>query len=146
MKFSSDIFILDMSVLAKCFFKEEDSEKANSFLQALHQEKIKIVLPEIGFSEFASACWKYVRKQIISIDEALARVDSFIKLPLQWYPDKELLEVALENGYYYGISVYDALYVSLAEVYVAPLVTADKNLYRACHKRFDFIEYLPDMK
>ncbi len=146
MKFSSDTFILDNSVLAKCFFTEEGTDKANCFLEALHQGKIKIIIPEIGFAEFGNTCWKHVRKELISIDEALGFVDSLVKLPVQWYPDSELLDVALENGYHYGISVYDALYVSLAEVYVAPLVTADKNLFEACRKRFDFIEFLGDMK
>lgn len=146
MEFSSDIFILDNSVLAKCFFKEKGTEEANFFLRGLDQGEIKIILPEICFAEFGSTCLKQVRRRIISIDEALRHVDSLIKLPVQWFPDRELLNVAVENAYYFDISIYDALYVSLAEVYVSPLVTADKALYNACHGRFDFIEFLEDVK
>ena len=145
MEFSSDIFVLDNSVLVKCFFNEEGTEKAASFLQGFREKRIRIVLPEFALSEFANTCLKKVRKKIALMSQALRHLNALVELPLEWYRDRELLDVALENGYFFGISVYDALYVSLAEIYMAPLVTADKALYKACHGRFDFIEYLGEM-
>ena len=69
-----------------------------------------------------------------------------MKLSLERYSDRELSDVALENALQYGISVYDALYVSLAEIYVAPLVTADETLFKACKGRFDFILSLEEIR
>ena len=145
MEFSSDTFVLDASVFAKWFFVEEMSEKAIPFMEALRNQKIRVVLPEGCLLEFNSICIKKVRRRTLSLDEALQHLDSMLGLPIVWYPDRELLDVSLENSFHFEISAYDALYVSLAEVYVAPLVTADKGLFRACKGRFDFIEYLGDL-
>lgn len=64
---------------------------------------------------------------------------------LQRYADFELADVALENALRFNISAYDGLYLALAEIYVAPLVTADETLLQACRGRFDFIESLKDL-
>jgi len=141
-----DTFILDASVGVKWFFHEEASDKALTFLERLDQKKIRIVVPEIFYMELASACWKREKKREISEEYAIKiphRIESF---SLEKYPDYELFGVALDNALHYEISVYDAVYLSLAEIYLAPLVTADQMLLKACQGRFDFIESLRDVK
>lgn len=137
--------IIDASVGAKWFLGEEFSEIANRLKEDAAQEKIEIVVPEFFYSEMANIFWKEVRKKKMKIRDAQEGMDRLMGLPLQKYADQELSDVALDNALQFGISVYDALYLSLAEVYVSPLITADKELFKACHKRFDFIEYLGDL-
>ncbi|MBI3999283.1 MAG: hypothetical protein HY351_01590, partial [Candidatus Omnitrophica bacterium] len=60
--------------------------------------------------------------------------------------DKELADVAVENAIQYEVTVYDGLYVALAEIYVAPLVTADNGILKALKNRFDFILPLEEIK
>ena len=57
-----------------------------------------------------------------------ARVDA-AELRIQRYPHRPLLERAWELRNY--LSVYDAVYVALAELLEAPLVTCDARLARA---------------
>lgn len=138
----SDTFVLDASVGAKWFFQEELEERALRLKEGFQNKEIKVIVPEIFFAELANACWKRVQRKLISIEDAVMHLDIMMKLPLKVYSIRELADVALENALRFGISVYDALYLSLAEVYVCPLITADKALFKACRRRFDFIEFL----
>ena len=139
-------WILDASVGAKWIFEEEMSDKAGWFLEQIHQKEIEGIVPEFFFSEISNVCWVKVRKNIASIDYAMDALDKIFSFPLLACSDKELSDVALENALRFKISAYDGLYLALAEVYVAPLVTADETLFNVCHKRFEFIEFLGDIK
>lgn len=141
-----DYVVLDASVGVKWFFKEEGWEKAAFFKSQFLEQQIKIVVPEIFYAELASACFKRVRRKILSTEQAMAYLDEAIDLPLQRYSDHELSDVAMGNALQYRISVYDALYLSLAEIYTSPLITADRALLKACGGRFDFIESLEDFE
>ena len=140
------IFVLDASVGVKWCHQEELSEKASHFLERLIRREIRIVVPEFFFVEFANVCVKRLNKKMITPDQALSDLDETLKLSLESYPDRELSDVALENALRLGISAYDGLYIALAEIYVAPLVTADEMLFKACRKKFDFIESLREVK
>lgn len=141
-----DQVIIDACVGAKWFLEEEFKEKADALLERALQREIKLIVPEFFYSELGSILWKGVRKKLVAVRRAQEILNRTMELPLQTYSDRELSDVAMDNAMIFGISVYDALYLSLAEVYVAPLITADKALFKACHKRFDFIEYLGDLK
>ena len=139
-----DSFILDASVGIKCLFTEELTEKAKSLLLKFKQNKIKIIVPELFYSEVANTCWLKSRKKLITPAEAIEGLDYLAGLPFKRYSDFELADVALENALRFNISAYDGLYLALAEVYVTPLVTADDALLKACRGRFDFIESLSE--
>lgn len=79
-------------------------------------------------------------------DHVSKMIDELARLPLEQYSDSELFDVAFDNAIQLKISAYDAIYVSLAEIYVAPLVTADDELIKACKNRFDFILPLGKLK
>lgn len=139
-------YIVDASVGVKWLFREKMHEKAMAFVEGLRKKKFQIVVPEIFYSELASACWKRARKKIVSMEQAVTAHEFVMSLPLMRYSDHELSDVALENALQYQISTYDGLYITLAEIYLAPLVTADDNLLAKCQKRFEFIEHLADIE
>lgn len=140
-------YIIDASVGTMWIIKEEGSSKAVRFLEHVGLNKCRLIVPEFFYCEVGNACWKGVQMKRLSWKDAVVGLDRILDLNLQRRSDSEFADVALENALYYRISVYDALYISLAETYVAPLVTADKNLIRACRaKKFDFIESLEEIK
>ena len=139
-------YILDASVGAKWFFQEDLDEKARSFDRLLRTKEIAILVPEIFYPEIANTCWKRVRRGILSHADAWDAFDRLMTLPLESHSVRELSEGALDNALEYSISVYDALYLTLAEIYFASFVTADEGLLKACRGRFDFIESLRDVK
>lgn len=141
-----DTVVVDASVGVKWFFEEELSEKALDCLGMFDKNKLNIVVPEIFYSEIASACWKRARKKSITIERAIRAQDRLMSFSFEKYSDRELSDVALTNALQFGISVYDGLYLALAEVYFSPLITADKALFNKCKGKFDFIEYLGDFE
>jgi predicted nucleic acid-binding protein len=53
------------------------------------------------------------------------------QFPAQWHPQHALLDAAFAIAVAAGITVYDALYISLAELLHAPCITADRRLVEA---------------
>ena len=140
-------YVLDASVGVKWSLDEEDSDKAAGFLDLLDRRHIKIIVPELFYCEIGSAFWKAWKSKKIKFEEAIQSVDWILSFRFIRRRDSEFADVALENAMQYKISVYDAIYVSLAETYLAPLITADESLVRVCRaKGFDFIESLKEVK
>ena len=78
---------------------------------------------------------------MIGADRAAdARLD-LADLPLRRYPHVPLLERAWELRD--NVSAYDAMYVALAELLDAPLVTCDASLARAAGVRAQIEVYAP---
>lgn len=143
---SVEQFVFDASVVAKWFFEEELKEEADFLFERVKRNEIAIVVPETLYVELASVFRKKVQQKIVTLHDALETFDRAMGFPFKSYPTQEICDVALENALHFGITVYDALYLSVAEIYVAPFVTADRSLFQACRGRFDFIEYLGDLK
>ncbi|OGX03416.1 MAG: hypothetical protein A3G87_09165 [Omnitrophica bacterium RIFCSPLOWO2_12_FULL_50_11] len=132
-------WIVDASVAAKWFFEEELQGQALALYRRLKDKEIEVIVPDLFYIEMASICRERIRRKMIRSHEASRIFKELIDIPLQRYSDYELSDIALENAVQFGISVYDAIYLSLAEIYVAPLVTADELLIKSCHRKFDFI-------
>lgn len=139
-------FIIDASVGAKWVFEEELSDKAALLLKRIREKEIEIIVPGIFYAELASTCWLKVKRKLATVEESVQALDNLLGSKLYFYSDHELSDVALENALRFDISVYDGMYLALAEIYLAPLVTADQKLLQACQKRFEFIESLRDLK
>lgn len=138
--------IVDASVGCKWFFEENLHEKACQLLTSGKNKECILTIPEFFYLEFSNICWKRVRRGMIHSLIASRILDRALNLPLDRYPDKELAGAALENACLFGVTVYDGLYLSLAEFYTAPLITADEQLIEACRrKRFEFIEPLSEL-
>lgn len=85
--------------------------------------------PHLADIEIVQALRRYVREGEISADEAVAALDDFRALDLQRHAHEPLLDRvwALRQNF----SAYDAVYVALAEILDADLLTCDRPLSRA---------------
>jgi predicted nucleic acid-binding protein len=64
-----------------------------------------------------------------SLQQELKEISGeILNLPLNIIPSKSILQLAIDIGIKYGITVYDAVYVSVAKIYETKLVTADERL------------------
>lgn len=132
-------FVVDASVGAKWYFEEESQDIALTLLARAKNKEIKLIVPGLFYLEVGNICWKRFRRRIIQFDDAVAVLDKISRLPMERHSDHELAAAALENAIRFDIPIYDGIYVALAEVYVAPLVTADEGILRATKGRFDFV-------
>lgn len=120
--------VIDASVLVKFFIPEILSEKAEELNARIMEGDLRLLAPDLIFSEVGNILWKKHRKKELSRAEAEEIVDAVVSLPLEIEASKALLPFAVDLGLAYGITVYDALYVSLAKVQETILITADKKL------------------
>ena len=85
--------------------------------------------PHLVDVEVANGLRRAVATGLIGTDRALDALVDLDAMPIVRYPHGELLRRAWELRD--NLSVYDAVYVTLAELLGAPLVTCDRRLARA---------------
>jgi len=122
-------FVIDASVAVKWYIPEPFSEQAVYYLELLREGKAKLLAPELIIAELGNVLWKkelsgeLARDEIQLIGETMA--NSF---PAELTEARLLLPAALELALDLKLTVYDSLYLALAIVKRATLVTADKKL------------------
>ena len=120
--------VIDASVLVKFFIPEILSKKAEELNARIMEGDLRLLAPDLIFAEVGNILWKKHRRKELSRAEAEEIVDAVVSLPMEIETSKALLPFAVDLGLAYGITVYDALYVSLAKVHETILITADKKL------------------
>ncbi len=91
------------------------------------REAFEPVAPAFIQIEVADALWKYVRAGQVDLEDAVEGAAVLVKL-MNLYPDEDLLASAQRLAARLSHSVYDCLYLSLAQRLSCPLVTADRRL------------------
>ena len=120
--------VIDASVLVKFFIPEILSEKAEELSDRVTEGDLRLLAPDLIFAEVGNIIWKKHRRKELTRSEAEEIVDAIVSVPLEIETSKALLPFAVDLGLAYGITVYDAIYVSLAKIHQTILVTADKKL------------------
>jgi len=120
-------FVVDASVAIKWFLPEVHGAAALRLLEADHN----LLAPDLLFPEIGNVLWKRVRGGEATLEEASATLQAFVSLPLEVYPSRPLLPLALEIACRIRRSVYDSLYLAVAVFRRCPMVTADLRLHNA---------------
>jgi predicted nucleic acid-binding protein len=118
-------YVVDASVAAKWYFREEHSERADALLE----QESEILAPGLLAVEIASLVWKRARRGEITEAAADRIVAALREVPLEIRPTAELVTAALPLALHRGLTLYDAFYTALAVKSGCPLVTADRKLY-----------------
>ncbi len=119
------IYIVDASVAAKWFIKEEHHEVALS----LFKEGNELHTPDFLFLEMDNILCKWIRRGIITDKESGNIRKALRQYPIQIHPFSLLLDSAYVIANQMQRSVYDCLYVALAALLEGQMVTADRRLY-----------------
>ena len=88
--------------------------------------------PELLDLEVAQVLRRYERTKLLNGSRAEAALRDLADLPLERYSHRLLLPRAWELRA--NLTVYDAVYVALAELLGAPLLTGDASLAAAKHR------------
>ena len=118
-------YVVDASVAAKWYFREELSDRADALLE----QRNEILAPGLLAIEIATLVWKRARRGEITEATADRIVTELRKVPLEIKPTAELVPAALPLAQTQGITLYDAFYVAMAIQSGCPLITADRKLY-----------------
>ena len=109
--------VVDASVLIKFFIPEILSEKAERLNARASQGDLMLFAPDLIFAEVGNILWKKHRLKELTRSEAEEITETIVSLPLKIEASKTLLPLAMDIGLAYGITVYDAIYVSLAKIH-----------------------------
>lgn len=127
-------FVLDASVVAKCLWPEEDSYQAMEVYNTLAHD---LIAPDFLLYEITNAMWKKVRRAHIHINDAETILKEFNHtLRVRMFSKEQYLDAAFKLAQKLNHnSIYDCIYIALAEDQNCLLITADmillENLNRA---------------
>lgn len=118
--------VIDASVAVKWVFDEPNSDAAHRLLrdcEFLHA-------PAHWLAEAATALWaKSALHRVLSRSESLARIEFLAGLPVRVAPLHEIIVRAGDMAHELTLTVYDTLYLALAERLGLTCVTADRKLF-----------------
>jgi predicted nucleic acid-binding protein len=117
--------VVDASVAAKWVVEEQHSAKAASLLECetLHA-------PGHWRAEAVNVLWAKVFRGDLTAADAEERMVVLMRAPVADTPVPELMPRAFAISVALSVTIYDSLYVALAERRDIPLVTADERLIR----------------
>ena len=117
--------VIDASVSVKWVVEEDHSAKATLLLQcqSLHA-------PDHWQAEAVNVLWARVFKGDLAAADAEERMAVLLRAPIVGTPIATLMPRAFAISVAHMVTIYDSLYVALAEKLNIPLVTADERLVR----------------
>jgi len=134
--------VLDSSVVIKWFSNEEGTDKALVIREKYINGDIEIAIPDLVLYEVANALRYNTSINENDIKEA---VDSLNKLEIDIIvPTKEITNLAISYALKFGLTVYDAFFLSLADVLRFTCITADEKLYNKV-KELGFVVLLNEI-
>lgn len=120
------LFVVDASLVVKWFVPEVYSDAARRWLEASHD----YIGPDLMFPEAANAIWKKVRRDELTEDEGRHLVEDLSSVAVETVAMRGLLADACAVALSTGITVYDAMYLTLAVRLETQVITGDGRFAR----------------
>lgn len=131
------VFVVDASVGAKWWFPEAHREPALRLRDPAHE----LHAPELFDVEVCSVVCKRIRRREITTADGEQVLALLPGTPVRRHADRDLLRLAFEIANTTRRALYDCIYLALALILEARLVTADERFYQAL-RRSPLIENL----
>lgn len=138
-------YVIDTSVDIKTYVQEQDSGQAVRLRNEYHQGVHELIAPDIFPTEMCNVLMILERSGKIKPGQAdLFFMQCLRELP-PLLPAVPLLPRALEIAKQFRQTVYDCLYIALAEREGCELVTADDKLVKAVQPTLPFVIQLSSL-
>jgi predicted nucleic acid-binding protein len=120
-------WVVDASVVGASLFREQHALAARAVLESGGD----LYAPDFLYTELASVIWKRHRRGLISREEALGLLMDARVFLIQVTPSTALVDRALRLALHTGCTVYDCLYLAMAEQTDTVMLTCDQRLVSA---------------
>lgn len=120
--------IVDASVVVQLFFPEEHSTAAE---RCFKQYAAGLEAPDLIWAETGNVLWKRRRRQELSAADAALIADKIFHLPLRICESRLVVPGALALAEQFDRTIYDCLYLALAQRSNGLMLTADRRLVNA---------------
>lgn len=138
--------IVDASIAIKWLNPSEElSNFAEKILQDYLDGKIKLAIPEFFYYEIASGISKAIMRDYITAIEGQKAIDYILQLDIKTYPIPNV-KIVYNIAQSYKRSIYDSIYIALAQIMGAEFWTADKKLYNAVSNKLQFVKWIEDYR
>jgi predicted nucleic acid-binding protein len=128
--------VLDTSALLRLFVPDGPLPAGlEDAIAAAARSEAVLLLPETALAEAAQVLLKKHRAGFLSLGDASEILEAILDLPLETVPDRSLVAEALVLAAAHKLTVYDSLFLTLAQRRNADLLTADLDLKKAFKKR-----------
>jgi len=119
------MIVVDSSVFASVIVRDEFYEICKGYITS------RKATVDLAYAEAANVLWKHAKMGRIPEEEAVERAKLLKRIiaTSRVFRSEDLLVDAVRLAVDYDITVYDALFVSLAVKLTAKLVTTDRMLY-----------------
>jgi predicted nucleic acid-binding protein len=137
--------VVDTSVALQWYLEDEDYiPEALALLEDYRRGRISLVAPDNIRYEFAGAVRKAISRRRISGENGRLAIDAILGLELRTVRSNSLIVMAYATAAAYRCSLYDGLYVTLAQLAQSPLVYADRRLRNTLGDRFPLGVWISD--
>lgn len=119
--------VVDASVGLKWYLDEPHAERARLLLRGLDD----LTVPHLFFTEMGNVLGKRRQRGEIRAAVVVATLEAVEAVPLKVWPDRVLLWDAVAIALRRRCSVYDGIYLALADRVDGRVVTADRRLLNA---------------
>jgi predicted nucleic acid-binding protein len=134
--------VIDTSVAVKWFLNEPHTAEALAIQRAVQHGTFHGLAPDLIYAEFANTIWKHVRQGRVDVHDGESIIAACLRLPIEAVPSHALLLPAFRIACAAGVSMCDALFLSLSEEVKGDMVTADAQLYESGQDRFPRLRLL----
>jgi predicted nucleic acid-binding protein len=139
--------VIDASAALKWQFKDEsESEEAVALLADYDELKVGFIVPRLFYYEIANAISIAVRRERMAEDVGEEILDDMVSLEASVVDSTDITRTAYRNARKFNISVYDSVYVTLAEKNKALFYTGDRKLYSHIRDKSKFIRWIGDYR
>lgn len=120
--------VIDASVIIKAYVPEILSDKAEEVMARVADGELVLFAPDLLYPETGNILWKKHRLNELALAEVDEIVYALSSLPIKIEESRPVMPLAVDIAIHTGITVYDAMYVTVARIYETKLLTADKKL------------------
>jgi predicted nucleic acid-binding protein len=138
-------YVLDASVAFKWAVPEDDSDKADQLRADFRQGVHELLAPDFFPVEVGHALTRAERQSRIGVGNAVPLLADVLRTCPLLHSSYPLLLRACGVSSQLRVSMYDCLYVALAEREQCDLVTADDKLVKNLQTTFPFIKHLSSL-
>jgi predicted nucleic acid-binding protein len=124
--------VADASVIVKWFVEEEHSEQALRLRDDQVEQRVRIIVPSLAGYEVLNALrysGSFGAEELVEVSKVLDGYQ-FLEVGMSGRCAEEAVRIALD----YGITVYDAAYLSIGKLRGLEVYTADEELLRKVKK------------
>ena len=141
------VLVLDASVVAKWHLQDEElQDEASALRAAFGAGRLAVFMPDLARYEVANLLSLAWQRERLTSAAARQAAQDFHALGISFVATPELILDAMIAVERFGCSLYDAVYVSLAEQLSCDLVTADDRLLHRLQGRAPWVRWLGDYK